>query len=147
MLIRPATDSDRDVAARLLTAQLVEHHLEADRNGVERGIELAMTAAATTWLLMAIREGEPVGIFLANEIVSVEKAGLVLWVEELYVIPGARRSGVARAILNHVAEQARRKGIRSIELEVVRTQEAAFELYRAMGFVHVDRARMSWDLH
>ena len=97
-------------------------------------------------LLLAFRDREPVGIFLANQIVSVEKSGLVLWVEELYVVPHARRSGVARAILNHVADEARRRDVRAIELEVVPTQAAAFALYRSLGFTDVDRQRMSWKL-
>src|SRR6266850_1223743 len=145
LVIRRAMKSDREVAARLLVAQLVEHHLPADSRGVERGIELAM-GRETAWLLLAFVDREPVGVFLANEIVSVEQAGLVLWVEELYVIPAARRRGVARGILNFVAEEARRKGIVSIELEVVATQEAAFALYRAMGFVDVERKRMKWKI-
>jgi hypothetical protein len=48
LLIRPAVMSDRQVAARLLVAQLVEHHLPADSAGVARGIELAMKRP-TTW--------------------------------------------------------------------------------------------------
>jgi ribosomal protein S18 acetylase RimI-like enzyme len=87
-----------------------------------------------------------VGIFLGNEIVSVEKSGLVLWVEELYVVPSARRSGVARAMLEHVRREAKRAGIVAIELEVVPTQEAAFALYRGIGFVDVDRRRMGWKI-
>src|SRR3954468_6700421 len=145
LVIRRALASDRDVAARLLVAQLVEHHLPADLPGVERGIELAMKRE-TAWLLLAFSGDEPVGVFLANEIVSVEQAGIVLWVEELYVVPAARRRGVARGILNFVAERARRRGIVSIELEVVPTQEAAFALYRSMGFVDVERKRMKWKL-
>jgi len=143
LAIRRALDSDREVAARLLVAQLVEHHLPADLPGVLRGIELAMKSEAA-WLLLAVLGEDAVGVFLANEIVSVEQAGIVLWVEELYVVPSARRRGVARGILNFVAEEARRKGIVSIELEVVPTQEAAFALYRSMGFVDVDRKRMKW---
>jgi GNAT superfamily N-acetyltransferase len=146
LMIRRALRSDREVAARLLTAQLLEHHLPADAGGVARGIELAMAAPGTAWLLMALREGEAVGVFLANEIVSVEQAGLVLWVEELYVVPSARRRGVARGILNFVAEEARQRGIVAIELEVVPGQEAAFALYRAMGFVDVARKRMKWQM-
>jgi len=145
LVIRRAMKSDREVAARLLVAQLVEHHLPADPQGVERGIELAM-GRETAWLLLAFVDQEAVGVFLANEIVSVEQAGIVLWVEELYVVPGARRRGVARGILNSVAEEARRKGIVSIELEVVPTQEAAFALYRSMGFVDVERKRMKWKI-
>jgi ribosomal protein S18 acetylase RimI-like enzyme len=145
LLIRRATDSDRAEAARLLTAQLVEHHLPADAEGVARGIELALGSEAA-WLLLAFAGDEAVGVFLANEIVSVEQAGIVLWAEELYVAPSARRRGVARAILNDVAAEARRKQIVSIELEVVPTQEAAFALYRSLGFVDVPRKRMKWAL-
>ena len=145
LVIRRAMKSDREVAARLLVAQLVEHHLPADPQGVERGIELAM-GRETAWLLLAFVDQEAVGVFLANEIVSVEQAGIVLWVEELYVVPSARRRGVARGILNFVAEEARRKGIVSIELEVVPTQEAAFALYRSMGCVDVERKRMKWKI-
>src|SRR5438128_3920838 len=122
MMIKRASEADREVAARLLIAQLVEHHLPANPQGVARGIELAMGSEAA-WLLLAFFEDEPVGVFLANEIVSVEQAGMVLWVEELYVVPSARRRGVAREILNFVAREARKKGIVSVELEVVPTQE------------------------
>src|SRR5215208_6498593 len=138
LLIRRAAESDRAALARLLMAQLVEHHLPADAEGVARGIDLAMKRHAA-WLLLAFSGDEAVGVFLANEIVSVEQAGIVLWVEELYVTPAARRRGVARGILGYVAAEARRKGIVSVELEVVPTQEAAFALYRSMGFVDVER--------
>ena len=98
------------------------------------------------WLLLALCGEEAVGIFLANEIVSAEKSGLVLWVEELYVVPSARRSGIARAMLEHVRAEAKKKGIVAVELEVVPTQEAAFALYRGMGFVDVERRRMGWKI-
>jgi ribosomal protein S18 acetylase RimI-like enzyme len=145
LAIRRAGNSDGEVAKRLLIAQLVEHHLPADAAGVALGIKLAMTSDSA-WLLLAFAQHEAVGVFLANEIVSVEQAGIVLWVEELYVIPAARRRGVARQILNFVAAEARRKEIVAIELEVVPTQEAAFALYRSLGFVDVERKRMKWKL-
>src|SRR3954471_1148129 len=109
LVIRPAVRSDQDITARLLIAQLAEHHLVADRVGVEQGIGLAM-GRETAWLLLAFGGEEAVGVFLGNEIVSVEQAGVVLWVEELYVVPAARRRGVARGILNFVAAEARRNG-------------------------------------
>jgi GNAT superfamily N-acetyltransferase len=146
LLIRPATDSDREICAKLLAAQLVEHHLEADPTGIAHGITLALAPHSPAMLLLAFQDHAPVAIFLANQIVSVEKSGLVLWVEELYVIPHARRAGVARAILNHVADEAGRRDIRALELEVVPTQAAAFALYRSLGFTDVDRQRMSWKL-
>jgi ribosomal protein S18 acetylase RimI-like enzyme len=141
--IRFATDEDASVAVRLLTAQLVEHHLPADPAGVARGVELARLPHSPAWLLLAWRGEQAVGILLANQIVTVEKSGYALWVEELYVVPEARRTGVARAILERALDEARARGIRSIDLEVVPSQAAAFGLYRSLGFIDVDRQRLS----
>jgi GNAT superfamily N-acetyltransferase len=146
LVVRPAGAADRETAHRLLTAQLVEHHLPADPDGISRGIDHALASHSPAWLWLAEREGRAVAVFLANQIVSVERGGLALWVEELYVLPAERRTGVARALLARVRDQARRQGVRAIELEVVPTQSAAFALYRALGFHDVHRQRMSLAL-
>src|SRR5256885_16790965 len=118
-IIRPVNESDRDAAHRLLTAQLIEHHLPADSHRAARGLDLALAPHSPAWLWLAERQGQAVAIFLANEIVSVERGGRVLWVEELYVVPKARRTGVARALLAAVGKEAVRRAIRAIELEVL----------------------------
>lgn len=146
LVIRPASDADRDTAHRLLTAQLIEHRLPADPERVGRGIDCALAPGSSAWLWLAQRGTEPVAIFLANQIASVELGGLALWVEELYVVPDARRTGVARALLARVIEEARRRGVRAVELEVVPTQAAASALYQALGFEKVRRDRMSLAL-
>jgi len=146
LVIRPAGDADRAAAHRLLTAQLVEHHLPADPEGIARGIDCALAPGSAAWLWLAERGSRAVAVFLANPIASVERGGAVLWVEELYVAPEARRSGIARALLARVTEEARRRGVRSIELEVVPTQAAASALYRGLGFEEVHRQRMSLGL-
>jgi ribosomal protein S18 acetylase RimI-like enzyme len=146
LLVRPAAAGDREVAHRLLTAQLVEHHLPADPEGIAQGIELALAPHSPAWLWLAERAGVAVGIFLANQIVSVERGGTSLWIEELYVVPEARRTGVARALLAHITAEARRRGVRGFDLEVVPTQAAAFALYRALGFSDVNRQRMTLPL-
>jgi GNAT superfamily N-acetyltransferase len=146
LVVRPAGAADRDTAHRLLTAQLLEHHLTADPEGISRGIDHALAPRSPAWLWLAERAGRAVGVFLGNQIVSVERGGLALWVEELYVVPGERRTGVARALLARVCDEARRHGVRAIELEVVPTQSAAFALYRALGFEDVHRKRLSLPL-
>ena len=143
LLVRPATHADRDTAHRLLTAQLVEHRLPAEPDAVSRGIGCALAPHSAAWLWLAEFDRRAAAIFLANEIASVERGGLVLWVEELYVIPEARRTGVARALLARVREHASRRGVRAIELEVAPTQAAALALYRALGFQEVRRKRLS----
>jgi GNAT superfamily N-acetyltransferase len=145
-IVRAAGEADRETADRLLTAQLIEHRLPADPEGVRRGIDCALAKGSAAWLWLAERGAEPVAIFLANQIASVERGGYVLWVEELYVAPEARRTGVASALLERVIEEARRRGIGALELEVVPTQAAASALYRAFGFEELHRKRLSLAL-
>src|SRR5256886_3856685 len=57
LVLRPATEGDRDTAHRLLTAQLVEHRLPADPDGVARGIDLALAPHSPAWLWLGQREG------------------------------------------------------------------------------------------
>jgi GNAT superfamily N-acetyltransferase len=145
LVIRPARQVDYEHAVRLLTAQLLEHRLPADPDGVARGVECAL-ALSSAWLWLAERDGQPAAICLANEIVSVEHGGLGLWVEELYVVPSARRMGVARALLEKIFRHAIERDVRAIDLEVVPTQIAASALYRALGFQEVHRNRLSLTL-
>ena len=144
--VRPATPADRETCVRLLVAQLVEHDLPADSVGIGSGVDLAFIPHSPAWLLLAEVDGVAVGVVLANQVVSVEKYGYTLWVEEFYVVPEARRHGVATALLDYIAGAGRRRGARSVELEVVPTQAAASALYRRHGFREVHRQRMTWDL-
>ena len=144
--VRSAEPADRVIVHALLTAQMIEHQLPAEPARIDRGLDAAFRAGTPAWLLIAERDGKPVGVLLANQIVSVEKGGETLWIEELYVTPEARRTGVARAILARVLEEARRRRLRALDLEVVRTQTAAFALYRAAGFSAVERDRLTLDL-
>jgi ribosomal protein S18 acetylase RimI-like enzyme len=142
LVVRAATPADRGAAIRLLTAQLVEHALPADPDGVARGVELALAHGSSAWMVLALVHGLPAGILLANPIVSVEHGGAALWIEELYVVPERRRRGVARALLRLVVDEARANGMRAVELEVVPTQAAALALYASLGFQPVDRRRI-----
>jgi GNAT superfamily N-acetyltransferase len=144
--VRAASLADRETCIRLLIAQLLEHDLPADQAGVGAAVDLAFAQHSPAWLLLAELDGVAVGIILANQIVSVEKCGYTLWVEELYVVPEARRRRVASALLDYIVAEGRRRGVCAVELEVVPTQVAAFALYRRRGFRDVHRIRMTWDL-
>ena len=146
LLVRNASPADRDALHALLTAQMVEHRLPAEPERIAAGLDAAFKPGSPAWLLVAEQERELVGVFLGNRIVSVEKGGETVWIEELYVVPKARRRGVARAILGHARDEARRLGLRALDLEVVPTQRAALALYRALGFTEVQRERMTLDL-
>lgn len=146
LVLRRALDEDRPSAVDLLIAQLVEHQLPADRDAIADAVALALAPGSPAWLLLALRDGAPVGILLANQEASVEYPPYTLWIEELYVIPAARRTGVASALLTFVCDEGRSRRVRALNLEVVPTQAAAFALYRRFGFTEVRRARLGFKL-
>jgi GNAT superfamily N-acetyltransferase len=139
--IRLATAADRAAAESLLELQMQEHDLPIGGIGV--GLDLALASGTSARLLIALRGGVPVGVLLGNVIVSVEKGGLIMWIEELYVAASARRTGVARALLRWVLE--RWPELRSLELEVLPDHDAATALYDSFGFFRVGRQRWAFD--
>jgi GNAT superfamily N-acetyltransferase len=70
--------------------------------------------------------------------VAVVPASLTLrtvWLlRDLYVEPGARRHGVARALLAHVADAARAEGAHRVSLQTEAANTRALELYAQAGF-------------
>ena len=53
---------------------------------------------------------------------------------ELYVVPGQRKRGIARACAAQVIKELRKLSISKIQLEVVEGNVAALELWRSLGF-------------
>lgn len=90
---------------------------------------------ARAWLAQEGEEGPGavVGFVLARGIVDVIEIDLV------GVAPGARRRGLARALLRAALEAARREGCVEARLELSDRNEAAAMLYAGLGFVVVGR--------
>jgi GNAT superfamily N-acetyltransferase len=79
--------------------------------------------------LVASRDGEVVGCGGVKHF-----ADGVGEVKRMYVVPAARRSGVARAVLAEVEAEARRRGYRELRLETGLGQPEAIALYQSAGF-------------
>ena len=140
--IRYASPSDAAQLVELLVAQLSEHGLEAQREQVRRGMDVAFENRAP--FLVAMEGGRAVGVCLANRIASIEHGGTVWVIEELYVTPEARRRGVARALLRRLTAEGRAAGVRAFELAVMEGHEPARALYRSLRFRA--QPRTSWAL-
>jgi GNAT superfamily N-acetyltransferase len=57
---------------------------------------------------------------------------------DLYVVPGARRRGVARALVGAVRQAATAAGAIRLSVQTEPSNVAALELYRTSGFVPVE---------
>ena len=92
-------------------------------------------ARAQAWLWVAEVEGEAVGYACAWKIVDT------CHLLRVATLPGRRRRGLGRALVEGLCAQARAAGLREIELEVASQNAPAIALYQGLGFVEVGRRR------
>ncbi len=84
-------------------------------------------------VLLAKREGTTVGFVQLYPMFSSVRTAKTWILNDLYVEAGARRGGVARALLDAAAKFARDDGAAGISLETTQDNAAARALYRAAG--------------
>lgn len=118
MLVTPFDPSDKPAV-----------ELIARLGGQEIDVEAELGRSwSRIWVARPEAGGVPVGMLLGWAVV-----------DELHVInvathPNFRRRGVARALLSTAVERAVHAGARLVLLEVRRSNRAAIELYRGLGF-------------
>ena len=81
---------------------------------------------------VAVRDDEVIGMF------GLETTGPAIFeLRRMYVAPSARRTGVARAMLEFAENECRGRNARKLELSTSELQPAALELYRRTGYRQV----------
>ena len=85
-------------------------------------------------VLVAKRGGAAVGLVQLYPMFSSVRTAKTWILNDLYVDAGARRRGVARALLDAAAAFARSDGAAGISLETTQDNAAARALYRAAGW-------------
>lgn len=89
-------------------------------------------------VLVARRGGDMVGFVQLYPMYSSVRTARTWILNDLFVDPAARRSGVARALLDAAAGFAREDGAAAISLETTRDNAAARATYRAAGWQEDD---------
>lgn len=139
--ITRATLSDQPRARGLLRAQFDEHSITLDQATTERGLSRMLEDPALGRILIA-RDGQSsVGLAVLAFTWTLEHGGLVAWLDELYVVPERRESGVGRALLQEAIRTAQEAGCAAVELEVEMGHARAENLYAREGFVRLPRRR------
>lgn len=132
---------DVDAVVRLLHAQLLEHEIATDEEGLRDVVRMLADDERHGFILLARSRARAVGVVYAAAHLSAEHGGVIGWLEELYVVPECRGCGVGASLLNEVIARAERLKWRGIELEVVAGHERAAALYLRHGFVAAPRSR------
>jgi ribosomal protein S18 acetylase RimI-like enzyme len=84
--------------------------------------------------LVAELDGRLTGYIRLRPVTPLPENAHVLGIVGLAVAPGARRRGVASALLAAAEQLARTRGTRKLSLRVLSTNEAAMCLYERLGF-------------
>ena len=67
--------------------------------------------------------------------------------EDLFVLDGARGSGLGRALADRAVQEARERGCRRVELDVNEANPGAVALYESFGFSSTDNPYEGRDLY
>lgn len=91
------------------------------------------------------QESERAGYALLAKTFSQEAGGVVLWIDELYVMPEYRCCGLGHEFFSYVKNNLC-DHVRRIRLEVEDRNQKAISLYKSMGFGGLPYAQMIKDL-
>jgi ribosomal protein S18 acetylase RimI-like enzyme len=133
--IRLASEADLDALIRLVTgfrAHLglstpVDAHLHAS-------ILTLLQDAATEFFLACQACGRPLGYVQARYRYSAWTTALEAELEDVFVIPEARRRGVGWRLVEFAIARATARGCRTIGLNTNERNAAAVALYQRLGF-------------
>jgi GNAT superfamily N-acetyltransferase len=140
-MIRLATLDDTDDIARLMAAQLEEHHIAFRHDAMKDAVRGVIEEPSRGAFLLALHRHRPVGLAYVAYIWSLEHGGRSAWLEELYVVPAMRSRGVGTRLLRETMAQASAAGCAAIDLEVDAGHARAARLYSREGFRAHRRAR------
>ncbi|HEX8281246.1 MAG TPA: GNAT family N-acetyltransferase [Chthoniobacterales bacterium] len=141
--ITAARAEDREAIVALLRAQLLEHEIDTPEHALREVVNAVVDDPRHGFILLAQQDERTAGIAYVAAHLSAEHGGMIGWLEELYVRPESRGSGVGSALLKEVASRAQQLGWNALELEVVAGHERVVPLYERCGFALLPRTRFT----
>ncbi|MEO9079709.1 MAG: GNAT family N-acetyltransferase [Rhodanobacter sp.] len=134
LLIRPATVSDVPNLAAWNAAMAWEtEHKRLDLPTLERGIAGVFEQPRRGFYLVAERDGDALGGLLVTYEWSDWRCGDFWWIQSVYVLPTARRSGLFRALYAAVEQRAAAAGAVGVRLYVETENHRAQGTYEGLG--------------
>jgi len=134
LVIRPAEPADVPLLLELFHELAVYEHIEHELHATPELLTRALFGARpVVEALIATRGGEAAGYALFFTTFSSFRCREGVWLEDLFVRPAHRRSGVGRALLAAVAARVlAREGAR-FEWSALDWNELALSFYRGLG--------------
>jgi GNAT superfamily N-acetyltransferase len=99
-----------------------------------RGLALMLEDRLRRTVLVAEGAGQVFGMVTGQLVVSTSEGAASVWVEDMVVAEGARRSGVGRRLLRAVEEWGAARGATRLQLLADRENLRALRFYEARGW-------------
>jgi len=133
--VRDATLADLSFLVESNVAMALEtEHRTLDRTLLERGVAAVFAQPTHGFYLVAEQAGRPVGCLLITYEWSDWRDGQWWWLQSVYVVPAARRSGVFRALHACIERRAaERSGVVGLRLYVESENRRAQSTYSELG--------------
>jgi ribosomal protein S18 acetylase RimI-like enzyme len=138
VIVRPAEPHDADALLALMEG--LTRPAVAEDPGPQRDVLLAHLAQEDARVYVAEVDGEIAGAVSLWFQPRLNWTTTQAWIPDLYVDPGFRRRGAARALLDACVEEARGRGCHRVVLESGHHRAEAHQLYESYGFQHYARA-------
>jgi ribosomal protein S18 acetylase RimI-like enzyme len=133
IIAREAGRSDIPQLVELMHEFYAESAFPLDRTWAARAFEYLTDhpVHGAAWLIE--HNGLPIGHVVLSVRFTMEFGGLSAYIDDLFVRPANRRMGAATAGLDALLSECRRRGCRSLHVEVGPDNEPAVALYRRYG--------------
>jgi len=132
---------DREELLGLLDRQFAEIEIPLSRETLAAGVDGALADGRRGSFLLGRLDGAAVAVAYLNFQWSLEHGGLSAWLEELFVKPEHRGSGLGGQLLAAACAHAAERGCAAVDLEVEEAHPRAARLYERAGFSSHRRAR------
>ena len=132
----PFTHPDAVLLVEQVQAEYVVRYGNPDQTPMDASVFDPPSGA----FFVGYRDGEPVamgGWRLRPDVHALERS-VAAEIKRMYVVPAARRGGLARVVLGHLEDTARAAGADVMVLETGLRQPEAIELYTTGGYVAID---------
>jgi len=138
---RKAIPEDLRQIVDLLQQQLQENSVAVAMEPLRLATLRMIERPGLGQILVAARGDALAGIAVLSFLWTLEHGGATVWLDELYVDPRERRSGLGTKLLEAAMAVARAQGCVALDLEVEPGHEAAVRLYERLGFRRLPRER------
>lgn len=112
---------------------------EITEENIQKTIKRAISNPKQLQIYIFKHKGNTVGYAILPSFWSNEYGGLVLMIDELYIVPEHRSKGIATYFIHEISQT---EGYVQLNLEVLLKNTSAFKLYKRLGFEQIDRIFM-----